>query len=83
MTKKIIHFQIPIEQNKPYRDALAISPETLGKFLSILRTSLDREEWEIIASPFIPSVSEDGKTFFNFELGQLSKEELFNLIKEK
>ncbi len=79
MTKKILHLQVPFEQNSSRPDMLSISPDTLGKFMKLCQDKIG-QDWSVIASPCIPSVSEDGQTFFNFKLEQLTKEELFGLL---
>lgn len=82
MTKKILHLQIPIKQNTNLRDDLEINPETLGKFMKLCQDRIG-EDWKVISSPCIPSVSGDGVNFYNFDMNVISKDELLDLIKGK
>ena len=81
MSNKILHLQIPMMDTKsPTRDAFGVNPETAGKFASLIKEKL-RDDWVVIMSPFNPTISEDGQTFYNFKMEQLSKDELIQLIK--
>jgi hypothetical protein len=81
MSKKILHLQIPLmeQATSTIRDYFAISPETMARFSTMAKNKLG-EEWEIIVSPCNPTISEDGQTFYNFKMEQLSKEDLVKLI---
>jgi hypothetical protein len=80
MEKRILHLQIPMMDTKaPIRDAFGVSPETAGKFISMIKEKLG-DDWVVIMSPFDPTISEDGQTFYNFKMEQLTKKELMKLI---
>lgn len=78
--KKIIHFEIPIG-DRPIKNDFKISVETLGKFVRLIQEKLG-EDWIVITSPMKPSLTEDMENFYNFELKQLSKEEVLDMINE-
>lgn len=78
--KKIIHFEIPTG-DRSIRNDFKISAETLGKFVRLIQEKLG-EDWVVITSPMKPSLTEDMEHFYNFELKQLSKEELLDMINE-
>jgi hypothetical protein len=81
MTKRVLHLQIPLMDIKaPIRDSFGVSAEVASKFVSLVKDKLG-DDWLVVLSPFNPSVSEDGQTFYNFKMEQLTKEELMNLIK--
>ncbi len=79
---KILHLQIPLEPNKSYKNALAISPETLGKFVKLVQDKIG-DDWQVIATPFIPSVFGDTVSFYNFDMNIVDKDEFLELIKKK
>lgn len=81
MTKRVLHLQIPLMDTKaPVRDAFGVSAEVASKFVSLVKEKLG-DDWAVILSPFDPSVSDDGQTFYNFKMEQLTKNELMDLIK--
>jgi len=81
MSNKILHLQIPMMDTKaPVRDAFGVSAEAASKFVSMVKEKLG-DDWVVVMSPFNPTISEDGQTFYNFKMEQLTKEELVNLIK--
>lgn len=53
MSKKIIHFQIPL-LNDGTQDNLAISAEVANRFVKLMQEKLGKK-YIVIASPFIPS----------------------------
>jgi hypothetical protein len=80
MSKKILHFQIPLLENKHYvKDALAISPELLGKFLTLIKDKLG-EEFVVITSPCCPGIIGDDTILYNFDLNQISLDELKEML---
>lgn len=80
---KILHFQIPVNFDRGIKDDFGISPERLGQFLRFIKKQVG-EDYCIIASPMSPSALDfDGETqVFNFDMKQISIEELIELIKE-
>ncbi|MBE3093444.1 MAG: hypothetical protein IMZ52_00305 [Actinobacteria bacterium] len=71
--KNVLHLQIPT----PYGEW---KPEILGKFMNIAKSALGNN-WAIIVSPCSPSVLLDDDTEFrNFQLDNITKEELFSLL---
>jgi len=80
--KKIIHFKVPL-LNRGMMDDLAIRPETLRKFLELIKGHLG-EEFIVTASPFDPSelrIDNEELRVLNFDMKQISVEDLINLIK--
>lgn len=80
--KKIIHFKVPL-LNRGMKDDMAISPEILGRFLKLIKEHLG-EEFIVIASPFDPSelrIDNEELRALNFDMKQISVEDLINLIK--
>jgi len=75
--KKILHLKIVLDKNSPNY----LNLETVGKFLDIIQQKLEHDDWLVIASPFDMSISENGEYFYNFEMSEISKKELFELIK--
>lgn len=73
--KKILHFKIQSDLN----GIPIYSPELLGKFMKLIQDKL-KDEYIIIASPYDPSTSY-GDSFCNFDMQQLTKEDLLNMIK--
>ena len=68
MSKKIIHFQIPLLNNDMgIRDDFAISPETIGLFGKIMQKNLG-DDYVLMFSPFKISAEEsvDGITIKDF-----------------
>nr|DAT76315.1 MAG TPA: hypothetical protein [Caudoviricetes sp.] len=63
MSKKIIHFQIPLLQNG-LKDDLAINTDYVNQFIKLTQEKLGKK-YIIIASPFIPS-GVDGITIKDF-----------------
>lgn len=63
MSKKIIHFQIPL-LNDGTKDNLAISVEIANRFVKLMQEKLGKK-YIVIASPFIAS-GVDGITIKDF-----------------
>jgi hypothetical protein len=79
LSKNILHLQIPLIPDVKYGNALAISPEILGKFVNLIQNKLGKK-WKIITSPCIPTTL-NKKGFKNFLMENFTKEEILNLIK--
>ncbi len=82
MSKKVLHLQLPVRVNSAANDDFLVSVDVLGKFMRMCQKRLG-EDWVVISSPTIASVSEDVKNFYNFDMNIMSKDELLDLIKEK
>jgi hypothetical protein len=73
--KNILHIQIDTEKNKPNY----IGAEMLGNFVKLLRNQLG-DDFIVIASPGRPELYGEEFKLYNFEVSQLSKEELLNFV---
>jgi len=80
--KRIIHFKIPMMENKNIKNNFTMSPELISQFLKLVRKTIE-DEYICIATPFEPSVLDDTEGFYNFAMNQLSKEELMELLEKK
>ena len=83
--KKIIHFKIPLLDNTKFPDAMAIRPETTGKFMRLIKNWLG-EDFYIISSPFEPSeliVEGQGISVYNFDMKQINFDDLIEMVREQ
>jgi len=72
--KQIIHFQIPLHDGK-----ISIQRDIAIKFIEIIKERIEKD-YEIIFSPFIPSSLISKKNFSNFDMGNLSVEDLREIL---
>ena len=80
--KNIIHFQIPIREGKTtIQDAYSISSQVLGKFMQLAENRLGLD-YKVIASPCLPSLLSKDSVVYNFDMKQLSVEELTKILEE-
>jgi hypothetical protein len=77
--KKIIHFQIPVRENSSGKDDYYVSNENIGQWLKLIKNKIGKE-YEIIASPFVPSTLRKNSKFYNFNMEQLTIKELYGMI---
>jgi hypothetical protein len=75
--KTILHFQIPITAS----GQIVLMPDIISKFMKLTKESLG-EDYIVIASPCVPSLSTDAVNFYNFDINQLNVEELISLIEK-
>jgi hypothetical protein len=73
--KNILH--IEINTNKDYKNF--IGPDLLLQFISFLESKLG-SNFKVVASSGKPELYSEEYKLYNFEVGQLSKEELLKLI---
>lgn len=79
--KKILHFQLPIDEKSAIKDKILISPELTLKFNDFMKEKLG-EQFEVIISPFLPVCSKDCE-MYNFDIKQLTIDELKIMIENK
>lgn len=83
MTEKIIlHLKIPLLDKAIEVNDWAISPEELGEFMKYIQEKLG-EKYIVIASPCEPSLYRKNKRFYNFDMQQLTREDLDNVLLNK
>lgn len=74
--KNIIHFKFDLNEYQP---------DVVGKFLKFLQERLG-EDFQVIASPFDPSMADiqnNNLKLYNFQLNEISIEELKKLIRKE
>ena len=75
MGKNILHFKFDYEESKKRKHF----PQGIGNFINRVREIVGNE-YVVIATPFEPSVLEGAEKIMNFDVTQLSKEEIERLV---
>jgi hypothetical protein len=73
----ILHLQIPMKRTG--KDNFYVTPEILGKFMRLIRSQLG-DEWNVIASPCVPTILSDVDTAYNFNMKQITQKELKEML---
>lgn len=77
----ILHFQVPLLDNGRV-DNLAIRPETLGKFLQLIKNRVG-DDYAVVASPCVPSLLDyKGDLLYNFDMKQITVNDLISMIND-
>jgi hypothetical protein len=73
--KKILHFQFELASN----GHPVISPDMLGKFMKLMNDRLG-DEFVLVTSPCTPSLLSPDDKLYNFDMSQISFQELLRMI---
>ena len=79
MSKKILHFQIPLLEGTTITNAFAVSQEIITSFVAQVKEKIG-DEYIVMASPFMPQLI-DENNLYNFDAKQVSLDELKNMLK--
>jgi hypothetical protein len=73
--KKILHFQLALKDN----GFPLVSAEFFNRVMKVLHDKLD-DEFIIVASPCVPSLLSPEDKLYNFDMSQISFEELMKMV---
>jgi hypothetical protein len=71
---KILHFQVPMDKDK------YISPDVIGKFVKLIKEKIG-DEYFVLSTPCVPTLLDSENTLLNFDMKQISINELMDLVK--
>jgi hypothetical protein len=80
--KNILHLQIPIFEGSKVKNSLSVSARLMGEFLYMIQEKLGND-YIVVASPCEPSLLSEDSLLWNFDMKQVSLNELKRMLKEE
>jgi hypothetical protein len=79
--KNILHLQMPLVEGSKVKDSLSVSARLMGEFVHMIQDKLG-DNYIVVASPCEPSLLSEDSLLWNFDMKQVSLNELKRMLKE-